>query len=125
MSADQKTPVPDDANSDPTSPSPMPAPSIPPTPDDARARPDALRRPATGGSAGGGNIMQKLSPSEGKMLPPTGTVEVPKMPRSPTVDTPDEAAKYGDPKQDTGRDSNWADNTKPKPDAKNARSSLL
>ncbi len=109
----------------PDSPAPTPAPSIPPTPDDARARPDPIKKPATGGSAGSGNAVQNLAPDSGKVIAPSSDVEVPRMPARPDADTPDEAGKYGKPRIETGHDSNWADNVKPKPDAKNARSSLF
>lgn len=125
MSPDTRTPEPDQGKSDPNAPTPMPAPPVPPTPDDARGRPDPIRKPATGGSAGGGNIGHQAAAEQGKVMPPDSPVDVPRMPATPDEHTPDEAAKYGKPRVETGHDSNWADNAKPKPDARNARSSLL
>ncbi|MEI2414823.1 hypothetical protein V8Z80_01425 [Orrella sp. JC864] len=123
MTATSQIPPHDQEPERPDSPSPEPAPSIPARPDDARARPDPVKKPATGGSAGSGNAAQ--AQDAGKVLPPSSPVQVPRMPAPPTEGTPDEAAQYGKPRADTGHDSNWADNVKPKPDAKNARSSLF
>ncbi|CAB3816328.1 hypothetical protein SB816_26185 [Achromobacter sp. SIMBA_011] len=60
-----------------------------------------------------------------KVLPPRGPVDVPRQPAKPTASTPDEAARDGRRVADDKTESNWADNAKPQPRAKNARSSIL
>ncbi|AVC42997.1 hypothetical protein [Achromobacter ruhlandii] len=64
-------------------------------------------------------------PEGGKLLPPRAPVDVPRQPPKPTAATPDEAARDGRRVADDGTESNWADNAKPQPRAKNARSSIL
>lgn len=62
---------------------------------------------------------------DGKLLPPQGPVDVPRLPAKPTAGTPDEAARDGRRVADDQTESNWADSAEPQPRAKNARSSIL
>ena len=64
------------------------------------------------------------APEDGKLLPPRDAVDVPRQPPKPGADTPDEAAKQSQPARDNHDDSNWADGSKPRPHAKNARTHL-
>lgn len=80
-----------------------------------RADPKHARAPAAPASM----------PAGGKLLPPSAPVDVPRQPPKPTAATPDEAARDGRRVADDGTESNWADNAKPQPRAKNARSSIL
>ncbi|MBO9353800.1 hypothetical protein GG851_07315 [Bordetella petrii] len=61
----------------------------------------------------------------GKLLPPRDTVDVPRQPPKPGKNTPNEAAQDSRPPRDDQNESNWADGSKPRPHAKNARSHLL
>ncbi|VGO10136.1 hypothetical protein AMB3_2536 [plant metagenome] len=107
-------------------PEPAPAPGDPTGPDAPPPRPEAIKKPATGGSSGSGNAIQAAGASalQGKILPPSSPVDVPRLPPKPTADTPDEARNYGQPRVDGRNNDNWADSVKPKPDAKHARTHL-
>lgn len=66
-----------------------------------------------------------ISTPEGKVLPPRAPVSVPNPPPRPDADTPDEAALQSRPEVNHEPRSNWSDNSRPLPQAKRARTSIL
>lgn len=109
----------------PTTPSPTDAhDSAASTP--ASGAGDAAAKPYTGsGDLPHAGSSKAASGEQGNfaLYPPDSPVDVPNLPRpDPKLD---EAAKQSQPRADEQEESNWADNDKPAPNAKNARSSLL
>ncbi|MBO1113778.1 hypothetical protein [Bordetella petrii] len=87
--------------------------------------PKSAPPPAAGSPGGRRKTDRPDAAAKGKMLPPRDTVEVPRQPPKPIAGTPDEAAKDSRPARDNQDESNWADGSRPRPHAKNARSHLL
>lgn len=60
-----------------------------------------------------------------KIFPPDSPVDVPNMPAPRTQAQEDQAREQSGPAEDDSTDSSWADNTKPAPRKKNARTSIF
>lgn len=89
-------------------------------------KPAQVASPVSSGRSGTSRKTARPQASaDGKVLPPRDVVDVPRQPAVPDARTPNVAAKDSRPVRDNQDESNWADSSKPKPHAKNARSHLL
>ena len=77
---------------------------------------------------------QAVTPSSGKLIPPSHEVDVPNLPKKPDegkneaeIDKIDQARDQGGhtPADVDHSHASWADSTQPAPDKRNARTSIL